>query len=64
MALPDWVTTSTGAVSKALRLRKTGRQDLIDAVERGNMTLEAALEEAEGNGQPNQKGRGDRPLTE
>jgi hypothetical protein len=59
IALPDWVRTSTDAVSKAFRLRRTGRQDLIDAVERGDMTLEAALEEAEAKEQPNQKGGGE-----
>jgi hypothetical protein len=41
--------TSKDAISKALRLRETGRQDLIDAVERGDMTLDAALEQAEGD---------------
>jgi hypothetical protein len=50
MAMPDWLKTSKDAVSKALQLRRTGRQDLIDAVERGDMTLEAALEEAERKG--------------
>ena len=59
MALPDWIRTSTNAVSKALRLRKTGRQDLIDAVERGEMTLEAALDEAEGK--RDQGSRGETP---
>ena len=49
MALPEWVETSKEAISKALRLHKTGRQDLIDAVERGDMTLDAALEQAEAN---------------
>jgi hypothetical protein len=73
MALPDWVRTSTDAVSKAFRLRRTGRQDLIDAVERGDMTLEAALEEAEAKEQQNQWRRDvnshrrlatERPMTE
>jgi hypothetical protein len=59
LPLPDWVRTSTDAVSKAFRLRRTGRQDLIDVVERGDMTLEAALEEAEAKEQPNQKGGGE-----
>jgi hypothetical protein len=31
------------AVSLARRLRQSGRQDLIDAVERGTMTLQAAV---------------------
>ena len=48
MALPEWMRVSADAIALARRLRKTGRQDLIDAVERGNMTLEAAVEQAEG----------------
>jgi hypothetical protein len=32
------------AISQAQWLRRTGRQDLIDAVERGDMSLEAAVE--------------------
>jgi len=59
MALPEWMRTSADAVSKALRLRKTGRQDLIDAVERGDMTLEAALEKAEAKEQPDQRSPGE-----
>jgi hypothetical protein len=47
MALPQWMRTSVGAISLAQRLRRTGRQDLIDAVERGDMALEAAVERAE-----------------
>jgi hypothetical protein len=47
MALPEWMRTSMGAISLAQRLRRTGRQDLIDAVERGDMSLEAAVEQAE-----------------
>jgi hypothetical protein len=39
--------TSVDAISLAQRLRHTGRQDLIDAVERGDMSLEAAVEQAE-----------------
>ena len=47
MALPEWMRTSVDAVSLAQRLRRTGRLDLIDAVERGDMSLEAAVEQAE-----------------
>jgi hypothetical protein len=47
MALPEWMRTSVDAISLAQRLRRTGRQDLIDAVERGDMSLEAAVEQAE-----------------
>jgi hypothetical protein len=47
MALPQWMRTSVDAISLAQRLRRTDRQDLIDAVERGDTTLEAAVEQAE-----------------
>ena len=35
------------AISLAQWLRRTGRQDLMDAVERGDMALEAAVEQTE-----------------
>jgi hypothetical protein len=47
MALPEWMRTSVDAISLAQRPRRTGRQDLIDAVERGDMSVEAAVEQAE-----------------
>jgi hypothetical protein len=47
MALPPWMLTSVDAVALAIRLRRTDRHDLIDAVERGDMSLEAAVEQAE-----------------
>jgi hypothetical protein len=43
MALPEWMRVSVDAVSMARRLRQSGRQDLIDAVERGDMSLQAAV---------------------
>jgi hypothetical protein len=43
MALPEWMRMSVDAVSMARRLRQSGRQDLVDAVERGDMSLEAAV---------------------
>jgi hypothetical protein len=52
MALPEWMRTSVDAISLSLRLRRTGRQDLIDAVERGDMSLEAAVEQAEREQKP------------
>ena len=55
MALPEWFQTSADAVKKAMWLRRSGRQDLIDAVERGEITLEAALERAELEGQQKDK---------
>lgn len=48
MALPEWMRVSVHSISLARRLRESGRQDLIDAVERGDMTLHAAVEQAEG----------------
>jgi hypothetical protein len=47
MALPQWMRTSVDAISLARRLRRTGRLDLIDALERGDVSLEAAVEQAE-----------------
>jgi hypothetical protein len=44
---PEWVRVSLSSIAKARRLRRSGRQDLIDAVERGDMSLDAALEQAE-----------------
>lgn len=52
MALPEWMRTSVDAISLAQRLRRTGRQDLIDAVERGDTSLEAAVEQAEREQKP------------
>jgi hypothetical protein len=52
MALPEWMRTSVDAIALARRLRNTGRQDLIDSVERGDMTLEAAVDQAEGKAPP------------
>jgi hypothetical protein len=43
---------SVDAVSLARRLRQSGRQDLVDAVERGDMSLEAAVAQAGGNPSP------------
>jgi hypothetical protein len=40
------------AVSLARQLRQSGRQDLIDAVERGHMSLEAAVAQASGKPSP------------
>ena len=39
MALAEWMRTSVDAISLAQRLRQTGRQDLIEAVERSDMSL-------------------------
>ena len=47
MALAEWMRTSVDAISLAQRLRQTGRLDLIDAVERSDMPLRAAVEQAE-----------------
>jgi hypothetical protein len=47
MALPEWMRTSVDAIALAQRLRHTGRLDLIGAVERGDMSLQAAVEQAE-----------------
>ena len=52
MALPEWMRVSVDSISLARRLRNSGRQDLIDAVERGDMTLQAAVEQAEGKATP------------
>jgi hypothetical protein len=58
MALPEWMRVSVDAVSLARQLRQSGRQDLIDAVERGDMSLEAAVAQASGQASPD--GPGDR----
>jgi hypothetical protein len=55
MALPEWMRVSVDAVSLARRLRQSGRQDLIDAVERGDMSLEMAV--AQIGGQPLPSGK-------
>ena len=52
MALPEWMRVSVDAVSLARQLRQSGRQDLIDAVERGDMSLEAAVAQASGQPSP------------
>jgi hypothetical protein len=52
MALPEWMRVSVDAVSLARQLRQSGRQDLIDAVERGHMSLEAAVAQASGKPSP------------
>ena len=52
MALPEWMRVSVDAVSLARQLRQSGRQDLVDAVERGDMSLEAAVAQAGGNPSP------------
>jgi hypothetical protein len=57
MAWPEWLRVSLGSIAKARRLRRSGRQDLIDAVERGDMSLDAALEQA---GRPPPADRPDR----
>ena len=46
MALPEWMRVSVDAVSLARQLRQSGRQDLIEAVERGDMSLETAVAQA------------------
>ena len=61
MALPDWMRVSVDSIALARRLRSSGRQDLIDAVERGDMTLEAAVEQAEGNTSPDKPSSGKTP---
>ncbi len=58
MALPEWMRVSVDAVSLARQLRQSGRQDLIDAVERGDMSLEAAV--AQASGKPSPGGHGDK----
>jgi hypothetical protein len=58
MALPEWMRVSVDAVSLARQLRQSGRQDLIDAVERGDMSVEAAV--AQARGKPSTGGPGDR----
>jgi hypothetical protein len=52
MALPEWMRVSVDAVSLARQLRQSGRQDLIAAVERGDMSLEAAAAQASGKPSP------------
>jgi hypothetical protein len=52
MSLPEWMRVSVDAVSLARQLRQSGRQDLIDAVERGHMSLEAAVAQASGKPSP------------
>ena len=52
MALPEWMRVSVDAVSLARQLRQSGRQDLIDAVERGDMSLEAAAAQASNTPSP------------
>jgi hypothetical protein len=47
MPWPEWLRVSMSSIAKARRLRLSGRQDLIEAVERGDMSLEAALAQAE-----------------
>jgi hypothetical protein len=59
MALPEWLRVSVDAVSKARRLRRSGRQDLIDAVERGALSLDAAVEQIEGKPRPSGPSAGD-----
>ena len=56
MALPEWMRTSVDAISLAQRLRRTGRQDLIDAVERGDTSLEAAVRAVQRSIHPGDKG--------
>ena len=58
MALPEWMRVSVDAISLARQLRQSGRQDLIDAVENGAISLEAAV--AQASGKPSPDGPGDR----
>ncbi len=58
MALPEWMRVSVDAVSLARQLRQSGRQELIDAVERGDMSLEAAV--AQASAKPSSVGPGNK----
>ncbi|MEJ0015396.1 MAG: hypothetical protein WDN25_02325 [Acetobacteraceae bacterium] len=60
MGWPEWLRISGRSIAMARRLRRTGRQDLIDAVERGDMTLEAAVEQAERPAPPEPAGEAGR----
>jgi adenine/guanine phosphoribosyltransferase-like PRPP-binding protein len=58
MALPEWMRVSVDAVSLARQLQQPGRQDLIDAIERGAISLGAAV--AQASGKPSPGGLGDK----